>query len=127
MENLLLATLVSTASIGAGTAETWYWTQPIQGEWRLETAYIVSWTTLAAHATDYTTITLKQGSSTLGALSSASSGGAAFTAGTAREFSLSGGTALEFGKGDVMTITKAESGGGGALDFTITGGFKRVA
>jgi hypothetical protein len=126
MENLLLATLVNTASIGATTNETWYWTQPAPGEWRLEAAYIVSWTTLAAHATDYTTIALKQGATTLGSLSSASSGGAAFTAGTARAFTLSGGTALEFGQGDVLTATKTDAGGGGALDFTVTGYFKRL-
>lgn len=125
MENLVIGSIVH-ANVAAGTGEDWYWTQPLEGEWLLETAYYVAGTTRATDGTNYTTMALKQSSTTLGSLTNNSTGGAAFTAGTARAFTLTGGTALQFGKGDVLTLNKTDAGTGTAMDGTLSFSLRRI-
>jgi hypothetical protein len=126
MENLVIGSIVH-ANVAAGTGEDWYWTQPLEGEWYLETAYYVPGTTRATDAANYTTMALKQGATTLGSLTNNSTGGAAFTAGTARAFTLSGGNDRQLGKGDVLILNKADTGTGTALDGTLSFSLHRIA
>lgn len=123
MENLVIGS-ITHAVVAAASGEDWYWTQTLEGEWYIESAYYVPGTTKAIDATNYATMTLKQGSTSLGSLSNAV---VAFTAGTAREIDLVGGVARQLGKGDVLNLNKADTATGAAMDGTLTFSLRRIA
>jgi len=105
----------------AGTDRKVYKTFEPSGEWYIEAEGFMPDDSVTANNTNYSTITAtnETDTATLHTFHTKILGGTALTAGTAvANASITNGSARQFSQGDVISVSKADSGSGQALGGT---------
>ena len=119
---------VGLDEVAAATPETLYWTQPLEGKYKIVSVYFTPYTARALDATNFTTYSVENGGVVV-ASNSTEVAGPAIVAGTAiaQTFAATGvGTALEGAQGETLAFKKVDSNAGLALDGSWTVGLEHI-